>query len=357
VKITRRAFVAGSIGAAIAGREARSATPRWIDVHLHPVGGPKRQFREAIERTVAEMDTRGMQKSVVFPPPFPRSGLPLSYDYTDYLPVLKSYPGRFGFLAGGGTLNPIIQSGPASVTPAVRKGFVDLATRMLDSGAVGFGEIAVLHFSLVPQQSFEEVPVEHPLLYALMEVAATRRAVIDLHLDPVLSDGTRTPQSLKVPPNPATLKGNIPGFEKLLAHERNARIVWAHGGSDFTGNMTPALIGRLMDAHSNLYMSLRPVTAAATSASPFNLQYYNLIMRPKGIESEWLDLLNRHSDRFVMGADAFVLSSSVPPDAPLATLSRGNDGRFTAANRVLSLLPPDVAQKVGADNAIRLYRL
>jgi len=115
--------------------------------------------------------------------------------------------------------------------------------------------------------------------------------VIDLHMDPVLSDGTRTPQSLKVPPNPVTLKGNIPGFEKLLVHERNARIVWAHGGSDFTGNMTPALIGRLMDAHSNLYMSLRPVAAAATSASPFNLQYYNLIMRPKGIESEWLELL------------------------------------------------------------------
>jgi hypothetical protein len=227
----------------------------------------------------------------------------------------------------------------------------------LDSGAVGFGEIAVLHFSLVPQQSFEEVPVEHPLLYALMEVAATRRAVIDLHMDPVLSDGTRTPQSLKVPPNPATLKGNIPGFEKLLAHERNARIVWAHGGSDFTGNMTPALIGRLMDAHSNLYMSLRPVTAAATSASPFNLQYYNLIMRPKGIESEWLELLNRHSDRFVMGADAFVLSSSVPPDAPLATLSRGNEGRLTAAHRLLGLLPDHLAQKIAVDNAVRLYRL
>ena len=358
MKISRRAFVAGSITAAIAGSTARAAAPRWIDVHLHTVGGAKRQFDEAAERAVAEMDARGIRKAVVFPPPFPRAGGP-AFDYTDYLPALKSYPGRFGFLAGGGTLNPIIQEhgAPASVTATIRQDFVDLATRMLDAGAVGFGEVAVLHFSLVPSHSFEEVPVDHPLLYALVEVASTRQAVIDLHMDPVLVDATRTPQNLKVPPNPPTLKANIPGFEKLLAHERRARIVWAHGGSDFTGNMTPALIGRLMDTHPNLYMSLRPVPAGASAANPFNLRFYNLMVSPKGIDPAWLALLKRHPDRFVMGADAFILSSSVAAEGPLATLGKGNDGRFTAANRLMSLLPADLAQKIGIDNAVRLYKL
>lgn len=356
--ITRRAFVAGSIGAAIAGRTASAAAPRWIDVHLHTIGGAKRQFDEAAERAVAEMDARGIRKAVVFPPPFPRTGGP-AFDYTDYLPALKPYLDRFGFLAGGGTLNPTIQEHgpPARVTPAVRQSFVDLANRMLDAGAVGFGEIAVLHFSLVPSHSFEEVPVEHPLLYALVEVAGTRRAVIDLHMDPVIADAMRTPPNLKVPPNPPTLKANVAGFEKLLAHDRNARIVWAHGGSDFTGNMTPALIGWLMDAHPNLYMSLRPVPPGASAANPFNLRFYNLTVGAKGIDAGWLALLKRHPTRFVMGADAFILSSSVLPEGPLAALGRGNEGRFTAAHRLLSLLPADLAQKIGTDNAVRLYKL
>jgi hypothetical protein len=357
MKISRRAFVAGSIGAFVAPSAARAAAPRWIDVHLHTVGGVKRQFGEAVERAVAEMDARGLAKAVVFPPPFPRIGAS-AYDYTDYLPALKSFPGRFGFLAGGGTLNPTIQEhgDPKSVTAEVRKNFVDLAMRMLDAGAVGFGEIAVLHLSLVPQHSFEQVPVEHPLLYALVEVAGTRQAVIDLHMDPVLKDDARTPAGLSIPPNPPTLKGNVAGFEKLLAHDRNARIVWAHGGSDFSGNMTPALIGRLMDVHPNLYMSLRPVPPGVT-ANPFGLQFHNVMMSPKGPDAAWLALLKRHSNRFVMGADAFILSSSVPADGPLATLGKGNSGRLTAAGRLLSLLPPDLAQKIAVDNAVRLYKL
>jgi hypothetical protein len=358
MNLSRREFVAGSLGAAVVCTTARAAAPSWIDVHLHTVGGPKRQFGEAIERTVAELDARGIRKAVVFPPPFPRAGGP-AFDYTDYLPALKSHPGRFGFLAGGGILNPMIQehATPASVTRAVRQRFVDLANRMLDAGAVGFGEIAVLHFSLVPSHSFEEVPVDHPLFYALVEVAGSRQAVIDLHMDPVLVDATRTPPNLKVPPNPPTLNANIPGFEKLLAHERKTRIVWAHGGSDFTGNMTPALIGRLMDAHPNLYMSLRPVPSGASATNPFNLRFYNLIMSPKGIDEAWLDVLKRHPDRFVMGADAFIVSSSVLAESPLATLGKGNNGRFSAANRLMSLLSADLAQKIGVDNAVRLYKL
>jgi hypothetical protein len=103
----------------------------------------------------------------------------------------------------------------------------------------------------------------------------------------------------------------VAGLEKLLAHERNAQIVWAHGGSDFSGNMTPALIGRLMDAHPNLFMSLRPVPPKVQT-NPFGLKFHNLMFTPTAIEPAWLALLKRHSSRFLMGADAFVLSSSVP---------------------------------------------
>jgi hypothetical protein len=356
MRISRRSFLAGSAAAALAPVPA-SAAPAWTDVHLHIIGGVKRQFDLATQTALSAMDKAGIKKAVVFPPPFPaNSGF---FDYTDYEPHLRRYPGRFGFLAGGGLLNPLLHQhrDPATVTPDVKTKFADLARRMLDAGAVGFGEIAVLHFSLVPSHPFEEVSPVHPLLLALMEVAATREGVIDMHMDPVLGTSSPLPAWLSSPLNPRTVQGNVTGFEKLLAHDRKARIAWAHGGSDFTGNMTPALIGRLMDKHSNLFMSLRPVPLPFNKTNPFGLQVKNTLLTPKGIDTAWLALLQRHSDRFVMGGDAFFLSPTVPADSPLTHLGNGNDGRINAAAKALSAMPPALARKIGTENAARLYRL
>ena len=337
------------------GRFAAAATATWADVHMHLIGGPQRQFDQAAERAMAEMERRGITKAVVFPPPLPMPGL---FDYGDYVGTVRRNPAKFAFLAGGGTLNPAIQqTDPAAVTPAVRTQFVDDARRMLDAGAAGFGEIAVLHLSLVPNHPFEETGVEHPLLYALVEVAGERKAVIDLHMDAVPAPDLATPQNLKVPPNPPRLHANIPGFERLLAHNRDARIVWAHGGSDMTGQLTPALIGRLMTAHPNLHMSLRPIVPRSARANPFNLSITNLLLTESGFDPDWLALLTKFPARFVMGGDAFFTAESVPPESAAAMLTRGNDNRLTAAGVVMSRLPPDLAQAIGHDNAARLYRL
>lgn len=354
--ISRRDAVLGVLGSTVLPTLARSAAPGWSDVHLHLIGGQKRQFDQAAERALAHMERIGIAKAVVFPPPMARAGL---FDYEDYLPALRKHPGRFSFLAGGGTLNPAIHHYSAdAVTDAIRRQFVDGATRMLDAGAAGFGEIAVLHLSLVPHHAFEEVPVEHPLLLALAEVAHSRKAVIDLHLDPIPSpDSLPTPAGLKIPPNPPRLRGNIAGFERLLSQYRDARIVWAHGGSDMTGNMTPALIGRLMDAHPNLYMSLRPLPPRAARDNAFGLPVTNLLITEDGLVPAWRDLLAKHSSRFVMGGDAFFLSDTVSAEGPMTHLSKGNEPRLSAARRALSLMPPAVAKAIGTDNAARLYRL
>lgn len=354
MSISRRGFLAGCFGTALAGSNANAA-PRWFDVHLHVVGGLQRQFEVAVDRAVDEMDSYGITKAVVFPPPFPRPGI---FDYPDYVPALRRHLGRFGFLAGGGTLNPLIQKhrDPQTLTPAIRRSFADQANRMLDDGAVGFGEIAALHLSLVPNHPFEQVSIVHPLMLLLVEIAGNRKAVIDLHMDPVTATSMRTPSSLKVPPNPRTLDGNIDGFERLLAHNRNASIVWAHGGSDFTGNMTPALIGRLMDRHPNLFMSLRPVPLRVVN-NPFGLRFFNLMLTSRGVEPAWLALLRRHTDRFVMGGDAFVTAPSISPNSPLVALSRGNQARLTAAGILLSRLPAAIVSRIATDNAARLYRL
>lgn len=353
--VSRRDVLAGAGAAALSGAGAWGAARPWIDVHMHVMGGQRRQFDQAVERAVAHMDRFGIAKAVVFPPPMPRP----AFDYPNYAPELRRYPGRFGFLGGGGSLNPTLHKFSASdrVTPDVRQRFVDFAERTADAGAVGFGEIAILHLSLTPKHPFEQASPEHPLMLALAEVAGRRNLVIDLHMDPIPGSGeTASPRDVKVPPNPPTVKGNIPAFERLLAHSRKARIVWAHGGSDFTGNMTPALIGRLMDAHPNLFMSLRPLPPGVSVVPLTGLRVHNTMLTDKGVGASWLALLEKHADRFVMGADTFFLADSVSPENPTNALSRGNVPRLNAAAQLLARLPASLTSKI-AGNAARLYRL
>jgi len=353
----RRDFITlGGVAAVhlLSPRAGHAAAGSWIDVHMHVVGGAGRQFAQAVDQAAKQMDAAGIAKAIVFPPPEPH----LMFDYLGYASELGRYPGRFGFLGGGGLLNSMIQelSAPDAVAPEAKEHFVALAEGIAEAGAAGFGEIAILHLSLTRNHPFEEVVPEHPLLIALVEIAGRRGLVIDLHMDPIVSAG-RGPGGLHVPPNTATLMANVAGLERLLAHDRNARIVWAHGGSDFTGNMTPALIGRLMDAHANLYMSLRPVPAGVTTAGNVGLRLYNTMMPGGSIDKAWLALLERHPDRFVLGSDSFILSPSVPPDSPLITLSRGNQVRLAAARALIAKLPKELAANVAELNAARLYRV
>ena len=87
------------------------------------------------------------------------------------------------------------------------------------------------------------------------------------------------------------------------------------------------------------------------------MRLYNTIMTSSGIESRWLELLEKHSDRFVPGSDSFILSPSVPPDSPLFALSRGNQPRLHAANQLLACLPNELARSIGEADAARLYRV
>jgi Amidohydrolase len=328
-----------------------------VDVHMHLVGGRQGTFGEAVESCVATMEQFKIPRAVVMGPP---QLLPGGNDSPGFLPELRRYGARFAFLGGGGILNPILHAhaDPESVTPEVRQDFIDTASKLLDQGASGFGEIAILHLSLLGTHPFEQVSTTHPLMSALASVAARRNVVIDLHMDAVTAmPAMRTPQTLKVPPNSPTLNGNIAGFERLLTETPGARIVWAHGGTDLTGNLTPALIGRLMDAHPNLFMSLRPAMPQVNSANPLGLRFYNLILTQSGIDPNWLVLLRKHHDRFVMGSDSFFVSPSASPEAAPAMLARGNQGRLAAAGAMLSKLPSELQARIALENPARIYRI
>ena len=332
------------------GRRGSSAPPvslnfQWIDVHVHLVGY-RSDFRSAIAAAVAAMDDSGMSKIVLMSPPNVSGGR--LWDVDDFLPLLAPRA-RFGFLGGGGTLNPIIHdTKPDAVDDAVRRRFEAQAEDIIKKGAAGFGEIAAHHLSHMQGHPYELVDADHPLLLLLADVAARHNAVIDLHFD-VVAEDMKPPEWLSVPPTPPLLRANLAGFERLLAHNRGARIVWAHAGSDQLGGWTADLSRRLLIAHPNLSMSLRLAPGRAPQNSPFG---FDGIVRP-----EWLALFQEFSDRFVLGGDQFIASPSVRGAGPGISFSQRAPMMRQRSRAFLGALPPDLARKIGYENAIRLYKL
>jgi hypothetical protein len=113
--------------------------------------------------------------------------------------------------------------------------------------------------------------------------------------------------------------------------------------------MSSALVGDLMDEYSNLYVSLRVVGGRAPM--------HNKLLGFGDIVPEWLNILNRHSDRFVIGSDSFFVSPKLRGSGPGVRFAQRNVPKLRATRHFLSLLPPSVARKIARDNAVRIYGL
>jgi len=184
--------------------------------------------------------------------------------------------------------------------------------------------------------------------YPAFDIAANRDVPIDLHMDAV-AGGMQTPARFADADNPPTLPGTLDALERLLAHNPKARLVWAHGGSDPLGAMTPLTVGSLMDRHSNLFVSLR----VHGEGSPMQ----NKLLAGGAIEPAWRALLVRHSDRFMIGTDSFYAAANLQGTGPGLTFGQRNVPRLKATIRFLSLLPLDIAGNLAHNNAVRVYKL
>lgn len=266
--------------------------------------------------------------------------------------VVTKHPEQFAFLAGGGTLNPMIQQAIRSgqVTPQMLRLFEERALQILDDGAVGFGEMTAEHFSHFARHPYEVAPPDHPLFLLLADIAGRNKVPIDLHMEVIPEDMPFSAISPTVysrirwsPNNPSMLYENLQAFERLLAHNRNAPIIWAHVGSDQTGFLTIELMNRLLQDHPNLYMQIR----LGFGGHPPN--------RPIGndgrIRPEWLELIASFPDRFVFGLDSFY----APPEH--TRFPSRPERLFRAYSHFLNQLPLDLARKVAYENAARIYAL
>ena len=324
---------------------ARADSLPLIDTHSHfqTVGG--RDLRASRDAALANMERMNIARSLLMPPPFSLPKMQAFYDIEDLLFATKEHPGRFSLL-GGSSLNVMIHNtSPAAVDQAVRERFNQRALEIAALGAVGFGEMAVMHVSIPamgPQHAYEDVPADHPLFLLLADIAAERDMPIDLHFDLVPEDmplpDTLRPNVL----NPRTLTANLPAFKRLLQHNPQAKIVWVHVGFEPLLTREPDIVAGMLREHPNLYMSFRLNRGAPKPAATLS---------PNGrIKPAWVRLVEAFPDRFMLGSDAFY--------AREGSIARGSsDEGMQNLRNFIEQLPEAVAAKVAGGNAMRLYRL
>jgi predicted TIM-barrel fold metal-dependent hydrolase len=309
----------------------------FIDVHTHlDPTDTERSIGRAVQAVQAENEA-----GVLFlPPPLPPDSKN-PYDYEVLRSATSGHGSKLAFLGGGGTLNVMIQQAVRNewVTPELVKRFRAQAEEIVREDAVGFGEMAAEHFATGAGTYYEYAPPDHPLFLLLADISAEHGGIpIDLHMEAV-PHVMKLPDGFASPPNPPQLHPNIEGFERLLAHNRGAKIVWAHAGWDNTGFRTPELMRRLLGAHPNLYMEIKIDPAAPGKNSPLEDG------RAGAIKPQWLRLFQDFSDRFVIGSDQHY------PE-PAATVQR-----WQPVVLLLNQLPPDLRRKIGQDNAVSIYHL
>ena len=312
-----------------------AALSPYVDAHIHIDERDPEGSAKSVIYAMAEFNT---VRSIVLTEPYSGEN-PDRWDAEKVLPALKKYANKIALMGGGGTLNPMIlesaRSGDAG--SAAQKKFKARAEELIAEGVAGFGELSTEHFSLAasPLKDYEYAPADHPLMLLLADIAAQHNMPIDLHME-AAPQAIPLPAGLKSPPNPPRIHANIAALERLLDHNRSAKIIWAHAGSDNTGYRTPQLCDRLLRAHPNLYMEMK--------IDPMFPGLNYPMAKDGDTKPEWLKLLQDHPDRFIIGSD-----QHYGPDANAAHV------RAQAMVLFLNRLPDDLRQHIGIENVLHIY--
>lgn len=314
-----------------------AAISPFIEVHTHLE--PK-DSAGSVQAALGAMRLENASKMIFSPSPFTPDD-PARFDDEVLIAAEKDHRDKLAFLGGGGSLNVMVQEAVLSnnAGPEIQKRFKERAEAIVRQGASGFGEMTAEHFATTPTSYYESAPADHPLFLLLADVSAEHGGLpIDLHMEAV-PKALPLPAGLRSPPNPPQLHENIAAFERLLAHNLRAKILWAHEGWDNTGSRTVDLSRRLLEAHPNLYMEIKVDPIEVGKNSP-------LANGGTGtLKPEWLKLFQDFPDRFVIGSDQHYPEPAKGPQ------------RWQSAVLLFNQLPAELRQKIGIDNPTRLYHL
>lgn len=323
----------------------------FVDTHNHIVGwkgkGAKLRYdyKDSLSNIMTSMDQAGVKISLIMPMPQSLESEDRRLSLDDLLPIKEKYSDRFCLIGGGGSLNVMIQQAAKKghVSSGIEQEFDAKALELVKKGAVGFGELTAEHFSMGEGHPYESVSPDHELFLRLADLSAKYDVPIDIHMEAIEKE-MNLPKRLKSPPNPKVLKPNINKFERLLAHNRKAKIIWAHLGWDNTGQRTVELTRKLLLKHPNLYCSIR--IASGMQERAVDKPTFPLESNGK-LKSDWLTLFKEFPDRFVIGSDEIVQRKNQHPSA----------GSIRSTLDLLKQLPTDLQRKIGYENAYRLYKL
>lgn len=324
--------------------ETASEAVPYVDVHLHlslrTLTLTPDVFLSAAEKAIVFMDDRSIAKVLLLPPPFP-DDLKMQdavYDCNDFQEILSVYPDRFSFLCGGGTLNVMIQQAIHGELVSVDDFKAKARELAALPGFVGFGEMTALHFAMSSNHPFEEVPADHELFLALVDVAAEVGAPIDLHMEPVFEDMDFPELAEGSSVNPDRLIENFEAFKNLLtyAQDKGVAIIWDHLGWYHAGKVTPELVTGLLQKYDNLYFSIK--------ISYFDSAVLEDFLEEDGsFQPEWLAVFEAYQEHFMIGGDHFEIEKVMPP--------------AVSVWKVFEMLPEDLKNKMGGENAAQVFGL
>lgn len=351
----RRIFRLGCLTGLLLAYAGSALAQEWIDVHFHWTMDDASTTQELVDKSLAIMQAENIRTLVLSSQPKPGQ---TGANFLEIQKLLEPHGKRFAVLGGGNSLNPLMhQIYEGKVPPEAVEKFRALAERTATSGVKGFGEIALHHISANDQHAYEVIPADDDLVKILVDVVAKYDLVIDVHFDPVMAKMVR-PAHMKSPNNPAEFEPNFEAFERMLAYNRKARIVWAHaGGADMLGNFTPQLVQTLLDRHPNLFFSLRPVAFGPMARDPGVMLQAVGASKGRRLNSEWVSVVEKYPDRFVMGSDSFLVADSAQRVGSARIFAANSARQRQGIVEVLGALKPETARKVGIENAMRLYKL
>src|SRR5690606_34634435 len=159
----------------------------------------------AVEAAAGVMEGSRICRIVLMPVPGMHGHFPPQV-LEDFLAEARKYPERFFVMGGGGSLNSMIhdEAADGKAGDALKARFAKRADTLIELGAIGFGEVGILHLAAFQGQQFENVAADHPLLLMLADITARHDVVIDVHFDLVMKE-METPRWLLRPPNPPRL--------------------------------------------------------------------------------------------------------------------------------------------------------
>ena len=146
----------------------------------------------------------------------------------------------------------------------------------------GIGELSVTHF---PSRGFPESSYGplHPISQGLFELAEKHGVPISLHCEIT----------------------HLDALSKALESFPEVTVIWAHGG------YTPYFLAkRMLEAHSNLIYELSARTWRHHPRSP----EYTIYADDQNVWPQWLELIEAHPHRFLVGTDAGLHSLDLSRD-------------------------------------------